>query len=48
MSSTFGRKSLVRVCGIDEADQVIADANLDIAWRERFADRVDVAPLAGG
>ena len=45
-ASKFGRKSLVRVCGVDEVDQVIADANLDIAWRERFADRVVVAPLA--
>ncbi len=39
-SSKFGRKSLVRVCGLDEVDQLISDNAIDQAWRDRLGDRL--------
>ena len=42
-SSKFGRKSLVRVCGLDEVDCIVADEAVDDAWRQRLGDRLVVA-----
>lgn len=42
-SSKFGRKSLVRVCGLDEVDRIVTDAGIDPAWRDRLGDRLAVA-----
>jgi len=39
----FGGRSLVRVCGLHEVDQVITDAALDPAWRDTLGDRLRVA-----
>jgi len=43
-ASKFGRKSLVRVCGLSEVDQVVTDTGVDDAWRDRLGDRLRVAP----
>lgn len=42
-SSKFDRKSLVRVCGLDEVDLVITDSEIDDSWRDRLGDRLLVA-----
>ena len=42
-ASKFGRKSLVRVCGLDEVDRIITDDSIDSAWRDRLGDRLVVA-----
>ncbi len=42
-SSKFGRKSLVRVCGVEEVDQVIADSDLSQPWRDALGNRLLVA-----
>ena len=42
-SSKFGRKSLVRVCGLDEVDQIVADDGVDQTWRHTLGDRLTVA-----
>jgi DeoR family transcriptional regulator, fructose operon transcriptional repressor len=39
----FGRKSLARVCGLSEVDQIISDSGVDPAWRERLGPRLLVA-----
>lgn len=43
-STKFGRKSLARVCGLSEVDQIVTDSNIDAAWRERLGERLVVAP----
>jgi DeoR/GlpR family transcriptional regulator of sugar metabolism len=35
-SSKFGRKSLVRLCGLDAAQTLVVDDGLDQPWRERI------------
>lgn len=42
-SSKFGRKSLVRVCGLDEVSQIVTDSGVDPAWRQQLGDRLVVA-----
>ncbi len=42
-SSKFGRRSLVRVCGLDEVDHVVTDAGVDASYRETMGDRLLVA-----
>lgn len=42
--SKFGRKSLARVCGVDEVDRIIADTGVDEEWRMQLGDRLLVAP----
>ena len=39
----FGRRSLVRVCGIDDVDQIITDGHIANPWRERLGERLTVA-----
>ncbi len=39
----FGRKSLVRVCSLDELDAIITDDGVDPAWREALGERLHVA-----
>ena len=43
-ATKFGRKSLARVCNLDEIDQIITDPAIAPAWRERLGDRLLVAP----
>jgi len=43
-SSKFGRKSLARVCGLDEVDQIITDEGAPQPWRDQLADRLVIAP----
>ena len=42
-SSKFGRKSLVRVCGLGEVDQIITDEGVADEWRNRLGERLLVA-----
>lgn len=42
-SGKFGRKSLVRVCGLDEVDQIITDAAVADTWIDDLGDRLVVA-----
>lgn len=42
-ASKFGRKSLVRVCSLDEVDRVVTNTSIDPDWRDRLGDRVVVA-----
>ena len=42
-SSKFGRKSLVRVCGLDEVDYLFADNAVDQAWRDQLGERLVMA-----
>jgi len=42
-SSKFGRKSLVRVCGLNEVDQIITDNAIDDQWQQRLGERLVVA-----
>lgn len=42
-SSKFGRKSLSRVCSLDEVDQIVTDAGIDDSWRDRLGDKLVVA-----
>jgi len=39
----FGRRSLVRVCGLGEVDQVITDPAVGDDWRPRVGDRLRIA-----
>lgn len=43
-SSKFGRKSLVRVCGLGEVDQIVTDAGIGDNWRQTVGERLIVAP----
>jgi DeoR/GlpR family transcriptional regulator of sugar metabolism len=42
-ATKFGRKSLIKVCDIDDVDQIITDKTVDKQWRERLPDRLIVA-----
>ncbi|MFA9479777.1 DeoR/GlpR family DNA-binding transcription regulator [Phycisphaerales bacterium AB-hyl4] len=42
-SSKFGRKSLVRVCAVDDVDQIVTDTAVDDEWRDRLTDRLTIA-----
>lgn len=42
-SSKFGRKSLARVCGLGEVDQIVTDSGVGAEWRERLDARLVVA-----
>ena len=42
-SSKFGRKCLVRVCGLDEVSQIVTDSGVDPSWRQELGDRLVVA-----
>lgn len=42
-SSKFGRKSLSRVCSIDEVDQLVTDKAIESQWVERLGERLIVA-----
>lgn len=42
-SSKFGRKSLARVCGLAEIDQVVTDPEIDPALRRSMGERLVVA-----
>ncbi|MCE9590403.1 MAG: DeoR/GlpR family DNA-binding transcription regulator [Planctomycetes bacterium] len=42
-SSKFGRKSLARVCGLNEVDQVVTDPGIDPAVRDSLGSRLVVA-----
>ncbi|MBI1337235.1 MAG: DeoR family transcriptional regulator [Phycisphaera sp.] len=39
-SSKFGRKSLTRVCGLDEVDQIVTDEGVPEVYRERLGQRL--------
>ncbi len=41
-ATKFGRKSLVRVCSLDEVDQVVTDGAVDPVWSQRLGDRLQV------
>ncbi len=42
-SSKFGRKSLTRVCGLSEVDQIITDAEIDPIWQDKLANQLHIA-----
>lgn len=42
-SSKFGRKSLARVCGLGEVDQIVTDSAVSSEWRDRLDTRLVVA-----
>lgn len=42
-SHKFGRKSLARVCGLSEVDQIVTDAGVDPVWRDRLSERLVVS-----
>ena len=42
-ASKFGRKSLSRVCSIDEIDQLVTDKSIEEQWIKRLGDRLIVA-----
>lgn len=42
-ASKFGRKSLVRVCGLGEVDRIITDDEIDAEWRDSLGDQLQVA-----
>jgi DeoR family fructose operon transcriptional repressor len=42
-SSKFGRKSLVRVCGVGEVDTIVTDGKVDSSWCDQLGDRLVVA-----
>ena len=41
-ASKFGRKSLVRVCGLDEVDQIITDVEVERSWRDCLGERLTI------
>lgn len=45
-SSKFGRRSLVRVAGIEEVDRILTDDELDIADESRYGMRLHRVPTA--
>jgi len=47
-ASKFGRKSLVRVCSLDEVDQIVTDGNIDQTWSQRLGDRLHVVRPESG
>ena len=42
-ASKFGRKSLVRVCGLEDVEHIVTDAGIDPAWQDRLGERLVVA-----
>ena len=42
-SSKFGRKSLARVCGVEQVEQIITDNGVSQRFRRRFGDRLAIA-----
>lgn len=46
-SSKFGRKSLVRTCGIGEVDRVVTDSGITQPWIDRIGSRLVVVPSDG-
>ena len=42
-STKFGRKSLVRVCGLNEVDQIITDEYIGLDWKQRLDTQIRVA-----
>lgn len=42
-SSKFGRKSLVRVCSLNEVNQIITDDGVNDEWRSRLGSQLHVA-----
>ncbi len=42
-SSKFGRKSLSRVCSLQELDQIVTDSAIDPQWPRQLGDRLVVA-----
>ncbi len=43
-ASKFGRKSLVRVCSLNEVDQIVTDEAIGEEWKAKLGDRLIVAP----
>lgn len=43
-STKFGRKSLARVCGLNEVDNIITDVNVDPSWAIHMGDQLIIAP----
>lgn len=41
-STKFGRKSLTRVCGLEEVDRIVTDAGIETAWRQALGERLVV------
>ncbi|MCC7204058.1 MAG: DeoR/GlpR transcriptional regulator [Phycisphaeraceae bacterium] len=41
-SGKFGLKSLTRVCGLDEVDEIVTDGGIDDAWRRKLGSRLTV------
>lgn len=44
-SSKFGRKSLARVCSVEQVDLIVTDAAITERWSKRLGDRLVVAPM---
>lgn len=42
-ATKFGRRSLVRVCGLGEVDQIVTDEAVTANWRESIGERLVVA-----
>lgn len=42
-SSKFGRKSLAKVCDVEQVEQIISDAGVTQRYRKQFGDRLVVA-----
>jgi DeoR/GlpR family transcriptional regulator of sugar metabolism len=42
-ATKFGRKSLVKVCGLSEVDLTVTDASIDKSWVDRLGEKLVVA-----
>ncbi len=42
-STKFGRKSLARICAVDELDLLITDGAINERWPQALGDRLQVA-----
>ncbi len=42
-SSKFGRKSLARVCGVDDVELIITDSGISPRWPRQLGDRLVIA-----
>jgi len=42
-SGKFGRKSLARVCAVEELEMIVTDAGVSDRWAKRFGDRLAIA-----
>lgn len=47
-ATKFGRKSLARVCGLDEIDQIITDDAVGSDWRQQLGGRLVIATGPSG